>query len=307
MDWANERYVRLYTRDTDDWLCLSFEAQSLWCLVLRKLDRAGVLETKRGARGVAALVRGPVDVVERALTELLTDGCLVEHPRGYLAPNFIEAQETSQSDPQRTRESRARRADLAKLGSGPQSRNVSPDQVPDTKRVPAVTNRDEHPAPPVENVTPDQPDLIQTGRAEPASRAIPPTPAAVRARGEGWTYAAKGYTALQLEGIEPDQPSFPAMPVGTGRDLYLERFDEVLESAAGDPEEALALIMRRVDYALAECRRDRTVGWAAPSLLWRKDQFWKATERSPESAARPRSTGNTAPVAHPRDPRNRTL
>lgn len=109
MDWSNERYVRVYTRDTADWSCLSWQARALWVLIMRKLDRSGVLATAKGPRGVAALVVMPVEVVEPALAELLEDGCLTAHPLGYVAPNYLEAQECTASDAARQRESRARR------------------------------------------------------------------------------------------------------------------------------------------------------------------------------------------------------
>jgi hypothetical protein len=142
MDWSNERYVRVYTRDTDDWLVLSWEAQALWLMVLRKLDRAGVLETRRGARGIAALVRMPVDVVERALAELVEDGCLRPHELGYVAPNFIEAQETPQSDRQRKAESRARRRDRSReVTSGHDGSRVDPNCDHVTECDCRVTNR----------------------------------------------------------------------------------------------------------------------------------------------------------------------
>lgn len=121
MDWANERYVRVYVRDTDDWLVMSWEARALWLFIMRKVDRSGVLETKRGAVGVAAITGMPVKRVEAALAELLEDGCLRDHPSGYVARNFIEAQETAQSDQQRKRESRARRREGSDVTNRDQS------------------------------------------------------------------------------------------------------------------------------------------------------------------------------------------
>src|SRR5690242_5237487 len=109
MDWSNERYVRLYTRNTDDWIALGWEARAVYALLKREVDRAGVLETKRGARGVAAVCRMPVDVVERGLEELLADGWVKECELGYVYPDYIESEEASQSDAQRQRESRATR------------------------------------------------------------------------------------------------------------------------------------------------------------------------------------------------------
>jgi hypothetical protein len=109
MDWSNEPYVRMYTRETDDDLALSWEALCVWRAMLLKFDRSGVIETRRGARGLAAVLRAPFEVVERALPELLSDGRIVQSDAGYLAPNFITAQEATKSDKLRAKESRERR------------------------------------------------------------------------------------------------------------------------------------------------------------------------------------------------------
>lgn len=109
MDWSNERYVRLYTRDTETWKLLTWEGRALLTLLLRKVDRAGVLETKHGARGVAALVELPLDLVERGLPQLLEDGTVAAHAVGYYIPKFLEAQEAPASDALRQKEARERR------------------------------------------------------------------------------------------------------------------------------------------------------------------------------------------------------
>ncbi len=127
MRWEDERYVRLYVRDTVDWLALSFEAQGLLALILRKVDRAGLLPLgKHGKRGAAVAVghtaRWPT--IEPALEELIADGCVRIEGATLIVPNFIEAQETPQSDTQRKRESRARARDMA-AGRDAASRNVT--------------------------------------------------------------------------------------------------------------------------------------------------------------------------------------
>ena len=119
MNWSDERYVRVYTRDTPEWLCLSFLGQGLFCLLLRKVDRAGVLPLgKLGKRAVAVAVGFPGDWsrIEPALEELLNDGCVRIEGDLLVVPNFIEAQECKQTDKQRARKHREKTRDLAKLG-----------------------------------------------------------------------------------------------------------------------------------------------------------------------------------------------
>lgn len=109
MRWEDERYVRLYTRDTVDWHFLSFEAQGLFGLLMRKVDRAGILALgKHGKRGVAAALGHPsrVDAITGALDELIADGCVAIHGSELVIPNFIEAQEAKASDVARQREKR---------------------------------------------------------------------------------------------------------------------------------------------------------------------------------------------------------
>jgi hypothetical protein len=109
MDWSNEEYVRLYTRETTDDLELSWEALAVWHAMLRKFDRSGLMKAKNGWRSVAMATRIPLDVVQRAGADLVKDGRVREVAGGFLAPNFIEAQTASKSDKSRQRESRDRR------------------------------------------------------------------------------------------------------------------------------------------------------------------------------------------------------
>ncbi len=111
MRWDDERYVRLYTRDTADWMGLSFLAQGLFCLILRKVDRAGLLALgKQGRKAVAVTIGHPGDWprLEGALEELVADGCVRIEGDHLVVPNFIEAQEASQSDVARKRAQRER-------------------------------------------------------------------------------------------------------------------------------------------------------------------------------------------------------
>lgn len=109
MRWEDERYVRLYTRDTPDWLAWSFEAQALFALLMRKVDRAGVLPLgKQGKRAVAIAIGHAHrwDALATAFEELLADGCIVVNAERLLIRNFLEAQEAKQSDTARQRKAR---------------------------------------------------------------------------------------------------------------------------------------------------------------------------------------------------------
>ncbi len=115
MDWSNEEYVRLYTRETADDLELSWEAVALWRAMLTKFDRAGLIQARNGWRSIAVLTRIPMDVADRAGSELIADGRVHAIDGGFYAPNFTEAQTTSKSDKSRQRESRDRRRSEADL------------------------------------------------------------------------------------------------------------------------------------------------------------------------------------------------
>jgi hypothetical protein len=164
--WEDESYVRFYRRSTPEWLSLSWQARGLFGLLLRELDRAGllVLGPKLGLRGLAVQIQAPWVEIEKPLGELLVDGCVRwDEARGVLwVPNFIEAQEANQSDAQRKRESRARARDAMKAPAlvpavtkrdtaRPSSENpvTKRDTVPSAgnssgERVDGVTNRDAH-------------------------------------------------------------------------------------------------------------------------------------------------------------------
>jgi hypothetical protein len=115
MRWEDERYVRLYTRDTPEWCALPWEARALFSELLRKVDRAGVMPLGRsGVRGLAGLVRMPLEVVETALRDLLDDGCVIQNQEGLFLPNFLAAQEANQSDRARKAASREKAAAVSR-------------------------------------------------------------------------------------------------------------------------------------------------------------------------------------------------
>lgn len=109
MRWEDERYVRVYTRDTPDWLAMQWQGRATFYELARKVDRSGFMPIgKSGNRGLAGCLHMPLDVVEAGIAELLADGCVVAVDGGLLIRNFIEAQESRQSDAQRKRSQRER-------------------------------------------------------------------------------------------------------------------------------------------------------------------------------------------------------
>ncbi len=118
MDWSNERYVRVYTRDTVTWKLMDWRGRTVLSLLIRKVDRAGVLDVGHdGVLGLAAVLELPLDIVEAGIAQLTGSRgglpTVIDTGSAYVMPNFIDAQEAPQSDPQRKRESRSRRRDVA--------------------------------------------------------------------------------------------------------------------------------------------------------------------------------------------------
>lgn len=137
MDWSNERYVRLYTRNTAAWVLWPWQARALFPLLMRAADRAGVIDNSEGPAGVAALVMLPLEVAEVGLAALMKGDSapVVETPSGYVIRNFLDAQEAAQSPQQRSRESRARRRDVALHGDAVRAEGDTKRGTADTKHV----------------------------------------------------------------------------------------------------------------------------------------------------------------------------
>lgn len=110
MNWEDERYVRVYVRDTVTWKLIGWQGRCLLPLLLRKADRSGCVDTDgAGAEGVAALVDIPLDVASPGLDALLARGVVLSRGDVLVFPKFMAAQDAKQSDKMRAAESRARR------------------------------------------------------------------------------------------------------------------------------------------------------------------------------------------------------
>lgn len=111
MDFANEEYRRLYVRDTITWKRLGWEGQCVLVQILRKMDRAGVLDLGGlpPADAVALAVGTEISNIETGLGRILHLEVLKHAGDSLVWPKFVEAQTVSKTDKQRQRESRDRR------------------------------------------------------------------------------------------------------------------------------------------------------------------------------------------------------
>lgn len=109
MDWDNETFVKVYTRDTGEWMMLSWDAKSLFLHLLRKVDKSGVLQLGKHGKHALPSALGHREETTRilsALEELLADGCVGLTEDRLVIPNFMDAQKARMSD--RLRQQRAR-------------------------------------------------------------------------------------------------------------------------------------------------------------------------------------------------------
>lgn len=127
MDWSNEPYVRLYTRDTTNWKRIGWQGRCVLTLLLRKVDRAGTLDLEglEPWEAVKLHIDVPDEVAREGVAALLRVETLVVRGNLLVLPNHIEAQEASKSDRQRQRESRQRRASGDRSERDEASRNVT--------------------------------------------------------------------------------------------------------------------------------------------------------------------------------------
>lgn len=111
MDWCNEHYVRIYTRDTTTWLRLGWHGQCVLMQLARKFDLAGVLDIGELPPWEACVLhtRAPEEIAREAIDLLLHFGVIEHVGTSLLMPNYIAANEASKSDRQRQKESRERR------------------------------------------------------------------------------------------------------------------------------------------------------------------------------------------------------
>lgn len=117
VNFEDEHYVRIYTKDTKTWLRWGWEGQAVFMFVDRKLDKAGILDdvdAENAAEDIALLTGLPLEVVEVGLDRVLKSGTFEIVNGKLICPNYIEANTARKSAPLRAREYRERRRDGAR-------------------------------------------------------------------------------------------------------------------------------------------------------------------------------------------------
>ncbi len=300
MDWSNENWVRMYTRDTEDDLVLPWQARAIWKEMLCKFDRSGLIELKRGRAGLAALVRYPIEVIDVAIPELVADGRVREIANGYFAPNFMTAQEAPASDKHRKRESREKRR-ARSAAATPNGQSVTNRDHDGSLDADPVTKRDRLSGYPphrslLPNLTSDQersPDLDRPELPDPGAT-VRAEHDQVRTRDhrtklamDSWRYAALKQSELKGEGIDPTAIGWGINPGGEAWAECKARVDEVLQELGDPPDLAAAevVLRRRIDVATVEARRAGHLRWFIPMRIWHADSFAIGASMSPEQAA----------------------
>ena len=189
MNWSDEHYVKLYTRDSLTWRSWHWEARTVFLHLVRKVDNSGFIETGRMSI-VDALVLQlelPKHVVEPGMTALIGSGTCEAVDGAVLLVKFNEAQEARKTDAQKKRDER--------------SRNIA--------------KRRERMSPAVTGSHPVSPAVTQTAPPSPAQPVPSPTPTSSPV-----TAAAEKPKAPTL----PEKPPPPLRPVPADKFADAESF-----------------------------------------------------------------------------------
>lgn len=133
MNWADEHYVKLFTRDTVTWRSWPWQARALFPLLMRAVDGAGMLNvgSRELGRSVALMVDLPADVALPGVEALLADGTLELVNGNLIIGKFLEAQESRKTNAQSKVEQREKAKAVARrsqvLGDTTQHRQTAAD------------------------------------------------------------------------------------------------------------------------------------------------------------------------------------
>jgi hypothetical protein len=285
LDWSNERYVRYYVRETPDEAVWCWQAVALWPQLLRRADRAGVIETRKGLRGLAAITKMPLDlIVEPGMADLLEDGCIVETQRGYAIPNYIEAQTAKSSGKLRNAEYKARARAADHLGR--ELPDVGVTQSGHSETIGDAIEDSETPGDSVPNRTEPYLDQEDTHAARGGDRHMALVHLVLR---RAWEAETALHAELCLATLKPS-------PIAPAADQALAAAAVrgwIAESKATAPDAAWD---RHVEYVAAKVehlvavrtevsRVFRHTRWWAPATFWAEDGIGKDLRRDPATVA----------------------
>lgn len=324
MDWSNERYARLYTRDTTTWKLLDWRARCTLALLLRKVSRAGILEVDgHGIRGLAAALEMPYEVVKPGVEQLMAEGIdiVVQTPNAFVLSKYIEAQEAISSPAHRSREYRARQRDMALAGvtfrDGSVTKRDDQDGEDDfedqdstvtkrdagvTKRDGSVTKRDDTPPetvtlvpvlsgersdPPAPSGLPD-PDYAPIAISGGVQTPRTPAPEEI-SRGERDRWCTAKWAELNAHRARIAKRFGldgvrDLSPMDAGRRDLAMRVRDGGDSVRADVEHVIAV-------RVAEAEATKSVRWLGGGMFdLHGDQWRNAIAMTPDDARRPRGT-----------------
>lgn len=109
MNFEEEDYIRVYTRDTATWNALGWDGQCVLLQTMRKVGRrTGVFEvgTLDPVEALSFALRAPVKTVRVGLERMVSLGVAVVADGKIVLPKFLKAQWARRTDAARKRESR---------------------------------------------------------------------------------------------------------------------------------------------------------------------------------------------------------
>ena len=111
MNWEDERWIKLYTKDSTSRMILSWQSNAIWDALLRKVDRAGILDLdaesyEHAVAIISATIRIPANIIAEYLPPLISRGNLVLANGKLFIPNFLVAQEAKTGSMERQRRHR---------------------------------------------------------------------------------------------------------------------------------------------------------------------------------------------------------
>jgi hypothetical protein len=151
MNYDDEHWIKVYTRDTAGWLAMSWQARGLALEIARRLPKkTGELSLgRRGLEALAGLLRAPWSEIEVYVQELIADGRLeYDATRQVIRdPGHVVRQSAVTSPAERKR--RQRELEAANDVSHAESRDVTPSHQEKRREEKREEEKRNTPLPPV--------------------------------------------------------------------------------------------------------------------------------------------------------------